>query len=56
MLSIYRFRKNKEEILKGLKKRKSLNKKHNDESVYLKNIKNILIDKETKAEKSIRTA
>ena len=41
---------------KGLKKRKSLNKKLNDESVYLKNIKNILIDKETKAEKSIRTA
>ena len=41
---------------KGLKKRKSLNKNFNDESVYLKNIKNILIDKETKAEKSIRTA
>ena len=39
---------------KGLKKRNKQNKKLNDESIYLKNIENILTEKKTKAEKSIR--
>ena len=41
---------------KGLENRNNLNKKNNDESVYLKNIENVLSEKKTKAEKSIKIA
>ena len=37
----------------GLIKRNLLNSKKNNEEVYLRNIENILIEKRTKAEKSI---
>ena len=41
---------------KGLENRNNLNIKNNDESVYLKNIENVLSEKKTKAEKSIKIA
>ena len=40
----------------GLISRNKLNKKGNDETVYLKNIENILSENKTKAEKSIKIA
>ena len=38
----------------GLKKRNFINKKGNDETVYLKNVENILINGRTKAEDTLK--
>jgi len=39
---------------KGLIKRNFVNSKKNNETIYLKNIENILSEKKTKAEKSLK--
>ncbi len=41
---------------KGLIKRNYINTKKNNETIYLKNIENILLEKKTKAEKSLKIA
>ena len=38
----------------GLKKRNFINKKGNDETVYLKNVEHILINGRTKAEDALK--
>ena len=40
----------------GLDKRNKINKKGNNEKIYLKNIENIILEKKTKAEKSLKIA
>ena len=40
----------------GLNSRNKINKKGNNEAIYLKNIENILAEEKTKAEKSIKIA
>ena len=40
----------------GLKQRNIINSKNNDETIYLKNLENILSENKTKAEKSIKIA
>ena len=41
---------------KGLKSRREINSKGNNEIIYLKNVENILLEEKTKAEKSIKIA